>query len=84
MAKEWAPSWVGQHVTGSSDWRLRLEGLELALALDGRTYRAATQPLPLQEHRLSESGAVKFPPKVSVSVTRQSNERCLDDVKLGS
>lgn len=39
MAKEWGPSWVGQHVTGSSDWRLRLEGLELALALDGRTYR---------------------------------------------
>ncbi|HIE0523709.1 TPA: UvrD-helicase domain-containing protein [Stenotrophomonas maltophilia] len=39
MAKEWGPSWVGQHVTGSSDWRLCLEGLELALALDGRTYR---------------------------------------------
>lgn len=39
MAKEWAPSWVGQHVTGSSDWRLRLEGLELALALDGRAHR---------------------------------------------
>lgn len=39
MAKEWGPSWVGQHVTGSSDWRLRLEGLELALALDGRTHR---------------------------------------------
>ena len=39
MAKEWAPSWVGQHVTGSSDWRLRLEGLELALALNGRTHR---------------------------------------------
>ncbi len=46
MAKEWAPSWVGQQVTGSSDWRLRLEGLKLALALDGRTYRVATQPLP--------------------------------------
>ncbi len=39
MAKEWAPSWVGQHVTGSSDWRLRLNGLELALTLDGRTHR---------------------------------------------
>ncbi|WP_024956671.1 UvrD-helicase domain-containing protein [Stenotrophomonas maltophilia] len=39
MAKEWTPSWAGRHVTGSSDWRLRLEGLELALALDGRTHR---------------------------------------------
>lgn len=39
IAREWAPSWVGQHVTGSSDWRLRLEGLELALALNGRTHR---------------------------------------------
>lgn len=39
MAKEWTPSWVGQRVTGSSEWRLRLDGLELALALDGRTHR---------------------------------------------
>lgn len=39
MAKEWTPSWVGQRVTGSSEWRLRLEGLELTLALDGRTHR---------------------------------------------
>ena len=39
MAKEWAPSWLGQHLTGSSDWRLRLEGLELALTLEGRTHR---------------------------------------------
>ncbi|WP_254846035.1 UvrD-helicase domain-containing protein [Xanthomonas axonopodis] len=39
MAKEWSPSWVGQHVTGSSEWRLRLEGLELALSLEGRTHR---------------------------------------------
>ncbi|MDC8747295.1 UvrD-helicase domain-containing protein [Xanthomonas campestris] len=39
MAKEWVPSWVGQHLTGSSEWRLRLEGLELALALEDRTHR---------------------------------------------
>lgn len=39
MAKEWTPSWVGQRLTGSSEWRLRLDGLELALALDGRTHR---------------------------------------------
>ncbi|MEL1264423.1 hypothetical protein [Pseudoxanthomonas putridarboris] len=39
MAKEWAPSWLGQHLTGSSDWRLRLKGLELALTLEGRTHR---------------------------------------------
>ncbi|MNV04552.1 Helicase IV [compost metagenome] len=39
MAKEWTPSWMGQRVTGSSDWRLRLDGLELALTLDGRTHR---------------------------------------------
>ncbi|NIJ72276.1 DNA helicase-4 [Xanthomonas sp. F4] len=39
MAKEWAPSWWGQHLTGSSDWRLRLEGLELALTLSGRVHR---------------------------------------------
>ncbi|RDZ27459.1 UvrD-helicase domain-containing protein [Lysobacter silvisoli] len=39
MAKEWAPSWWGQHLTGSSDWRLRLDGLELALTLDGSTHR---------------------------------------------
>lgn len=40
MAKEWGPSWLGQHLTGSSDWRLRLEGMELVLTLDGRTHRA--------------------------------------------
>ncbi len=39
MAKEWGPSWVGRHVTGSSEWHLRLEGLELSLALNGRTHR---------------------------------------------
>lgn len=39
MAKEWGPSWLGQHLTGSSDWRLRLEGMELVLTLDGRTHR---------------------------------------------
>lgn len=39
MAKEWAPSWLGQHLTGSSDWRLRLAGVELVLALEGRIYR---------------------------------------------
>lgn len=30
---------MGQHVTGSSEWCLRLEGLELALSLGGRTHR---------------------------------------------
>ena len=40
MAKEWSPSWLGQHLTGSSSWRLRLEGTELVLTLDGRTHRA--------------------------------------------
>lgn len=39
MAKEWSPSWWGQHLTGSPDWRLRLEDLELALTLGGRSYR---------------------------------------------
>lgn len=39
MAKEWGPSWLGQHLTGSSDWRLRLEGMELALTLEGHTHR---------------------------------------------
>lgn len=39
MVKEWAPSWWGRHLTGSSDWHLRLEGLELALMLSGRTHR---------------------------------------------
>lgn len=39
MAKEWAPSWLGQHLTGSSDWRLRLDGLELTLTLDGDVHQ---------------------------------------------
>ena len=39
IAKEWTPSWVGQRLTGSSNWCLRLEGLELVLALAGRTHR---------------------------------------------
>lgn len=43
MAKEWTPSWVGQRVTGSSNWRLRLEGLELVLALEGRTHRVSVE-----------------------------------------
>ncbi len=43
ITREWAASWVGRHVTGSSDCRLRLEGLELALALDGRTHRVNVQ-----------------------------------------
>lgn len=39
MAKEWRPTWWGQHLTGSSDWLLRLEGLELCLMLEGRSHR---------------------------------------------
>ncbi|QHE87216.1 UvrD-helicase domain-containing protein [Hydrogenophaga sp. BPS33] len=39
MAKEWAPSRWGMHLTGSSDWRLRLKGLDLALTLLGHSHR---------------------------------------------
>lgn len=38
-AKEWAPSWLGQHLTGSLDWRLRLVGSELCLTLEDHTHR---------------------------------------------
>jgi DNA helicase-4 len=39
MGNEWAPSWWGKHLTGSSDWRLRLEGLEIALKRGGSSLR---------------------------------------------
>ena len=38
MAKEWAPSWWGQHLPGSSDWRLRLDGPNLTLTISGRAH----------------------------------------------
>jgi DNA helicase-4 len=39
MTKEWAPSWWGRLLTGSSDWRLHLRGPEIMLALLGRSHR---------------------------------------------
>ncbi|CAN7551974.1 UvrD-helicase domain-containing protein [Caballeronia sp. LjRoot31] len=40
MTKEWAPSTWGRNLTRSPDWRLRLQGLELLLTVNGRTHRA--------------------------------------------
>lgn len=37
MAKEWGPSGPGQLLTGSPDWKLRLDGLGLTLTVGGRT-----------------------------------------------
>lgn len=39
MKKEWVPSFLGRKLTGSPDWRLSLDGLELSLAMDGRVHR---------------------------------------------
>ncbi|WP_353614534.1 UvrD-helicase domain-containing protein [Mangrovibacter phragmitis] len=39
MVKKWAPSFWGRQLTGSPDWRLRLEGLELSLTVADHTYR---------------------------------------------
>jgi len=39
MTKEWAPSTWGRNLTRSPDWRLRLQGLELLLTVNGRTHR---------------------------------------------
>ena len=39
MEKEWAPSLWGRQITRSPDWRLRLDGLELSLKMDGCTHR---------------------------------------------
>lgn len=39
MKKEWAPSWWGRRMTGSSVWQLRLEDLQLSLTVDGHTHR---------------------------------------------
>ncbi|MGW9333495.1 UvrD-helicase domain-containing protein [Bosea sp. NPDC055594] len=36
---EWRPSFLGRRLTGSSDWRLRLDGPELTLTVAGRTHR---------------------------------------------
>lgn len=37
MAKEWGPSGPGRLLTGSPEWKLRLDGLGLTLAVGGRT-----------------------------------------------
>ena len=39
MKKEWAPSFWGQKLTGSPDWRLCLDGLELSLKMNGRIHQ---------------------------------------------
>ena len=39
IAKQWGPSWWGRYLTGSADWRLSLEGMELALTAEGRVHR---------------------------------------------
>jgi DNA helicase IV len=39
MTKEWAPSTWGRNLTGSPDWLLRLQGLELSLTMHGQTHR---------------------------------------------
>ncbi|KGO98878.1 UvrD-helicase domain-containing protein [Novilysobacter defluvii] len=39
MAREWSPSWWGRTLTGSRDWRLRLDGSELTLTVEGRNHR---------------------------------------------
>lgn len=41
--KQWAPSWWGRHMTGSSDWRLHLESVELALMLRGRVHKVSAE-----------------------------------------
>lgn len=38
MDKEWAPTWLGQRLTRSPGWHLRLDGLDLALTAGGRTH----------------------------------------------
>lgn len=39
MAKEWGPSTWGRSLTGSPDWQLRLQGLELSLVVNGCTHQ---------------------------------------------
>ena len=38
MKKKWAPSLLGRKLTGSPDWRLSLDGLELSLTINSRTH----------------------------------------------
>lgn len=37
MSKAWGPSALGRTLTGSPDWRLRLQGLDLSLTVNGHT-----------------------------------------------
>lgn len=39
MKKEWVPSFLGRKLTGSPDWRMSLDGLELSLTIDSCTHR---------------------------------------------
>lgn len=39
MIKEWSPSWWGRQIKRTPAWQLCLDGLELLLTMDGRTYR---------------------------------------------
>lgn len=43
MAKEWSPSFWGRQLTGSTEWRLRLDRLELSLTVEGRTHRVSVE-----------------------------------------
>ena len=43
MTKEWGPSFWGRQLTGSTEWRLRLDRLELSLTVDGRTHRVSVE-----------------------------------------
>lgn len=36
---KWEPSFLGRHLTGSFNWHLHLDGLELVLTAEGRTHR---------------------------------------------
>jgi DNA helicase-4 len=39
MTNEWDPSSWGRKLTWSPEWRLRLDGLELSLTMDGRFHQ---------------------------------------------
>jgi DNA helicase-4 len=41
MKMQWAPSKWGRVLTGSTDWTMRLVGLELSLIVAGRTYQVS-------------------------------------------
>ena len=43
MAKEWSPSFWGRQLTGSTEWRLCLDRLELSLTVEGCTHRVSVE-----------------------------------------